>query len=85
MKKEEYNGWANRSTWLVILWLDNQSKEINDRAKEIAVVSDTTKQFISLIKPVLLETKDLWHEKDFDILQTNWIQVWEHFAPSTKY
>ena len=24
MSADEYNGWANRETWLVALWLDNE-------------------------------------------------------------
>ncbi len=83
--KEKYNGWENRSTWLAILWLDNESREVNDRAREIAIVCNTTKRFKSQIKPILLEIKGLWKEQDFDALKINFSEVWEHLAPSTKY
>ena len=26
MENEKYNGWANRDTWLVALWLDNDQR-----------------------------------------------------------
>jgi len=83
--KEKYQGWTNRSTWLVVLWLDNESPEIYKRVREIAIISNTKKHFINYIKPFLLDIKGLWKESNFDILQTNWSEVWEHLAPSTKY
>lgn len=38
---EEYNGWANRETWAVMLWLDNEQPTY-ERTREIAreAVSD---------------------------------------------
>jgi len=42
MTKETYNGWTNRETWLVNLWLTNDEETYN-QAKELELVSDLQK------------------------------------------
>lgn len=32
----EYNGWANRSTWLVNLWIDNEETTYSHRMRLLA-------------------------------------------------
>ncbi len=82
---EKYNGWKNRSTWLVILHLDNTSKEVNELSIEKAIQADTLKQFKALIRPVLSKmTPLLWKESDFDILKTDFTEVWNHLAGYKK-
>tara|TARA_R100001530_G_scaffold136358_1_gene116683 strand:+ start:1463 stop:1741 length:279 start_codon:yes stop_codon:yes gene_type:complete len=39
MENEKYNGWTNRFTWLVSLWLDND-QGIHEELKEIANSSE---------------------------------------------
>jgi hypothetical protein len=78
MNKEKYNGYKNRSTWLVFLHLQNTSEEIYIRAVEIAVQSNTTRQFKNLIRPILLSIPQLWKEEDFDVLRVDFSQVWDN-------
>lgn len=79
MKKETYNGYKNRSTWLTCLHLDNTSKEIYELAVVKAIQADKTKQFKAYIRPVLLEIPLLWKEQDFDILKVDFGQVWDKY------
>jgi len=47
-----YNGWSNRETWLVSLWLNNEPytyevlTEIADSSAELYEKSDQLKQFV---------------------------------------
>jgi hypothetical protein len=72
----KYNGWKNRSTWLAVVHLDNTSKEISDRLAEIAVNSDTVKEFKARMRPILLETK-ISGEKGLDFLRIDWEEIWD--------
>jgi len=79
IKHENYQGYANRSTWLAKLHLDNTNKEITDRAIEFAIQADTTKSFKSMITPLLLDCKQLWKEQDFDSLRIDFSELWDCF------
>ena len=81
-----YNGWKNRSTWLVKLHLDNTSKEIATRAYEIAVQANTTKSFKSMLAGLLNdpELKALWQEDEFDILTVDFRSLWDSLEASAK-
>lgn len=81
-----YNGWKNRSTWLVKLHLDNTSKEISNRAYELAVQANTTKQFKSMLAGLLQDPalKALWQEDEFDALQIDTRAIWDALTESAK-
>ena len=78
---EKYNGWKNRSTWLVTLHLDNTSKEVYDEAVSIAVNSDTTKQFMGRIQTLIQHNNMplLWKEEEFDAKEIDYGEVWDAF------
>lgn len=78
---EKYNGWTNRSTWLVNVHLNNTSKEISDQIVPIAVKANTLKQFENPIKILLLDTQ-IEKESDYDINTVNWDEIWDaHRTP----
>lgn len=74
-----YNGFKNRSTWLVKLHLDNTNQEIYTRAKEIAIEADTVRQFKGMITPLMNDTPLLWKEIDFDALKVDFRDLWDSF------
>lgn len=78
--KLKYNGWKNRSTWLVKLHLDNTSKEVSTRTNEIAIRANTTKQFKSMIAPILRDIPQLWKEYDFDVLKVDFRELWDSLS-----
>jgi hypothetical protein len=39
MTKENYNGWLNRETWLVALWLNND-EATHEKAKSFELISE---------------------------------------------
>ena len=46
MDTETYNGWTNRATWLVALWLDNEY-ELYTAVRDMPVINATTlKKFV---------------------------------------
>ena len=46
MDTESYNGWTNRATWLVALWLDNEY-ELYTAVKSMPVINAATlKKFV---------------------------------------
>lgn len=77
--KENYNGWANRSTWLAKLHLDNDSKETNDLAHSAGVESDTLKQFKNRITTVLIEHTIVQSEQSFDFSEIDYGELWDAF------
>lgn len=75
----KYNGWANRSTWLAKLHLDNDSEEVNNRAHELGVQADTIKQFKNLIVPVLRHETTVSREQSFDWNEVDYNELWDAF------
>lgn len=63
---EEYNGWTNRETWLVNLWLSNDQYTntkvydiANDKKASVYARADTLKDF----------TEDLLYQMELDTSQ----------------
>lgn len=76
MEKQTYNGWKNRSTWLAKLHLDNDGKDITDRAIEIAVVANTVRQFKN--RAILLLDKTQIHtEQAYDVHEVDFDEIWD--------
>lgn len=76
MEDTKYNGWSNRSTWLVAVHLDNTSLEIHEKFQAIAVEADTKRQFENRIKILLLDTQ-IEKEEGYDIRQVNFEELWD--------
>ncbi len=76
MTEEKYNGWENRSTWLVQVHLDNTTSDIAAFAKEIAVQANTTKQYATRIRALLTATK-IRDEVGYDEKAINWRELWD--------
>lgn len=72
---ETYNGWKNRSTWLLALHLSN-TPEAYKIAIEKASQSTDTKMFKELIKPVMRDIRLLWEEEGFNALEIDFTSVW---------
>lgn len=76
-ENNKYNGWKNRSTWLVKIHVDNTSKEVVTRAHEIAVRANTLKQFKNMLVGFLNDaTPLLWKEAEFDIFKVDFMELW---------
>ena len=84
MKQDTYNGYKNRSTWLVQLHIDNTSRELNDLAYERAIQANTLKHFKSMISPILQEMPILWKEQDFNVLEVDFSEIWNSLAGDLK-
>ena len=77
---EKYNGWTNRETWLVGLWL---SEELDD----IADICSDEHQFIAAAKDMLDELNPLSGEASImsDLISgaisiINWYEIAGHYS-----
>ena len=93
MSKTTYNGWTNRETWLVNLWLQNDQVTVeywesiaarfyaNDPYCAVVDLADALKTaHIELMAEVLGETSGVMH----DLLRTsldhvNWDEIAKHY------
>lgn len=73
----KYNGWTNRSTWLVNLHMTNTSKEINELYESAAVSADTEKQFKNRVLFLIPHTPLLEKEEQFYINEIDWTELWD--------
>lgn len=76
---KKYNGWANRSTWLAKVHLDNTTADITRRAHEIGVASNTLDDFKADIYPLLRRETQVDKEQDFLMLEVEWDELWDAY------
>jgi hypothetical protein len=60
---EEYNGWTNRETWAVALWIDNEQR-LQAKALELAKENQGQRELADAIES--------WLDGYFD---QNWVQA----------
>ena len=60
---EEYNGWSNRETWAVALWIDNEQR-LQDKALELAKENKGQRELADAIES--------WLD---DYFNQNWVQA----------
>lgn len=77
MKSTDYNGWSNRSTWLVNLHMTNTTKEIADLYTSAAVSADTVKQFKNRVLMLMPHLPQLDKEEQFFINEIDWSELWD--------
>jgi hypothetical protein len=89
MEHKEYNGWTNYETWLVNLWLGNDSVDFNDRARDLLEETDFDRD-AAIVN--LADEIRAWHEEATpettgvfaDLLNAgmrmvNWYEIAEHY------
>jgi hypothetical protein len=74
---EKYNGWVNRSTWLVQLHLSNTSKEVADLYHNAAVTANTLKQFKNRVLFLMPHVPLLSTEEQFFLNEIDWGELWD--------
>lgn len=76
---EEYNGYPNRQTWTVNLWLtqnDTQVRILTEEATDVYQLADSLKDMVNEENP-LEDTSDMYK----DLLQSAIDRVeWDHLA-----
>ena len=75
----DYNGWKNRSTWLVALHLYNTTQDITDKAHELAKACDTLQEFTNRLKILLLDIPLLEKEKGYIVSEVDFDELWDNF------
>lgn len=81
---ETYNGWTNRATWLVKLWLDNDkytqryAAKLCREARSIYAAADGLRDFVEtdMIEETKLFTLDLL---TFALDSVNWEEIAQSF------
>ena len=84
---KDYNGWANRSTWLVALWLDNDPYTYGE-ARTLALATDNphdagdaVKCFVEgmqeeMVKPAFGLFTDLVTQA---MCEVDWLKIGKHY------
>lgn len=71
---EKYNGWTNRDTWLVALWLDNDRKNYEKMQKERFTLSQLSDR-------ALKNTISNYHfGDDVNFQRVDWSEIREMIA-----
>lgn len=78
MKKNSYNGWKNRSTWLVEVHMNNTSAEVYELYKGAAVNADTKKQFQNQVTTHLIPLTKICDEEQFLTNEIDWNELWDN-------
>lgn len=74
----KYQGYKNRSTWLVKLHLDNTSLEVSTLTKELAIDAPTIKKFKNVIGNVINKTK-VSKEVDYNPKDIDYEELWDAY------
>jgi hypothetical protein len=82
MADTKYNGWTNKATWLVNLWLTNEqstSEEMSSIARDFMTkhhVADALREYVESILPELDGfASDLM---TYSLDSVNWVEIAEH-------
>lgn len=75
---ETYNGWKNRSTWLVALHIENTQGVIEKVESWINSHSDYPNT--DGIRPILEQNTDIRKEQSFDWNDVDWLEIAERFG-----
>jgi hypothetical protein len=74
---DTYNGWKNRSTWLVKLHLDNDDAEIASLAVDAAVQANTVGEYRNKVLSLIVET-NVSDEQAFDMSEVDFMELWDN-------
>jgi hypothetical protein len=95
---ETYNGWTNRETWAVVLWIDNEQgwqDSVHDAIRESLHLSlEVDASFAGeVVRENVEDTLDMLAENDLDtfrnvrdnfgsLWRVDWREVGQHFLTS---
>jgi len=73
--EQRYNGWANRDTWLVPLWIDNEQTTYLRKLEMLAELTEPCTESDAFSIAVML-----WEGTDtIEWDNVRWIEIAEHF------
>lgn len=81
MDNEKYNGWTNRDTWLVILWIENDYNNYMRKEHKIKGLGSSKKlidlsenEFITWIKKLHYGDKINWNNVNFQEIKKSLLE-----------
>lgn len=84
MSEQKYNGWTNRETWLVSLWMSDEEM-LRDIANSSGSLHERANDFQEYVEEVVMPT-EIYDEVSFlsDLVmgafaEINWIELVEAF------
>lgn len=91
-RDERYNGWTNRETWLVALWIDNEqgsyeySRELArryaDRPTPVQLLANALHEWVKEGAP---ELNGLWSDLQTRALRrVNWYEIAENYIEEVE-
>ena len=81
----EYNGWTNRETWAVALWINNEQglqEQINDQAREASSLggfADFLEEFIDELFDENWQNLKAMRNDIGSLWRVNWYELAESF------
>lgn len=92
-EEEKYNGWTNRETWALALWIDNEEYiyeevyEIVSNAKKYGasdyMIADKVKEYIDEYYDEFWENLNKYHKNMWQDIgsywRVNWVELIEYY------
>jgi len=79
MTTETYNGWTNRDTWLVPLWIDNDYGTYQAKMEALATITEPIDGVTARSIASGLEAEQLIAQDGGNMGNVNWEEIAEHW------